>query len=326
MKSVLRMIIKQKILEFRHEKMMGIELIPFDITPIVNFAWMGSFQVVKNNKKAIYERGWNPLNRMLLLHPELRCDMTENDVQWEVDSDLFSNITFNNHNNIFDKKKTKRARADRATMRSNNNNNINTNSTDEEHLEQLDFSSGLPHHFLKKIVKSVDFENARDKILADKKEGECLTERLNKVPKMTAASLINSGQTHVLGEPVFKYVQNKVSIKREERDCKQNDDIMATRKVRRDADSAIVRNKGKVLKKWTLQDLKLIIKPEKTKNDGAMPTKKADLVELYRTCMERQGRVLVDDMPNVPYVDGEVPETAGEGESETINDSSKKEI
>jgi hypothetical protein len=46
--------IKQKILECRFEKMMGIELIPFDIIPIVNFAWMGSFQnKKKNNKKAI---------------------------------------------------------------------------------------------------------------------------------------------------------------------------------------------------------------------------------------------------------------------------------
>jgi hypothetical protein len=31
-------------------------------------------------------------------------------------------------------------------------------------------------------------------------------------------------------------------------------------------------------------------------------------------------------MPNVPYVEGEVPEMAGEGESEAMNDCSKKEI
>jgi predicted ThiF/HesA family dinucleotide-utilizing enzyme len=92
---------------------------------------------------------------------------------------------------------------------------------------------------------------------------------------MTAASLINSGQTHILGEPVFKYVQSKVSIKREKRDCKWNDDILvATRKLWKDVDSVIVHNKGKALDKWTMQDLKFIIKPEKTKYDGVMPTKK----------------------------------------------------
>jgi hypothetical protein len=43
-------------------------------------------------------------------------------------------------------------------------------------------------------------------------------------------------------------------------------------------------------------------------------------------CIEHQGRVLIDDMLNVLYVEGEVPETAGEGESEAMNDCSKKEI
>ncbi len=51
-----------------------------------------------------------------------------------------------------------------------------------------------------------------------------------------------------------------------------------------------------------------------------------ELVQLYRTCIERQGRVLVDDTPSVAYVDRGVPETAGEAESEATNDCSKKEI
>ncbi len=179
---------------------------------------------------------------------------------------------------------------------------------------------------MKKIVKSVDFEKARENILEDKKEGECLLERLQKVPKMTAATLINAGQTHVLGVPVKKYVQDKVNIKREERVRKLNDEKEATRKTRKEADDALVRNRGKPITKWRVQDLKAVIKPEKIKKDGKMPSKKGELVELYRMCIERQGRVLVDDMPNVPYVEGEVPETAGEGDSATINDSSKKEI
>jgi hypothetical protein len=87
-----------------------------------------------------------------------------------------------------------------------------------------------------------------------------------------------------------------------------------------------MQNIGKPLPKWTLQDLKLIIKPEKQRDVGTMPSRKADLVQLYHTCMEHQGRVLVDDMPIALYVEREIPETAGEGELETINDSSKKEI
>jgi hypothetical protein len=117
--------------------------------------------------------------------------MTENDAKWEVDSGLFSKVTYNNHSNIFSKKKRQQSVAHKPTMRNkkkDNNNNKNMKSREEECVGKLDFSTGLSHHFLKKIVKLVDFEKARENILEDKKEGQCLTERLQKIPKMTAAS------------------------------------------------------------------------------------------------------------------------------------------
>ena len=42
-----------------------------DIVPIVNYAWNRSFAKVESNKKAIAERGRNPLDRRLLLHPQI---------------------------------------------------------------------------------------------------------------------------------------------------------------------------------------------------------------------------------------------------------------
>jgi hypothetical protein len=62
---------------------MGLEILPTDIIPIVNYAWNGSFDNVETNKKAILERGWFPLNRMLLLHSEIRKTMTELDFKQE---------------------------------------------------------------------------------------------------------------------------------------------------------------------------------------------------------------------------------------------------
>ena len=50
-----------------------------DIVPIINEAWTLSFARVQNNKKAISERGWGPLNRNLLLYKELLQTMTEAD-------------------------------------------------------------------------------------------------------------------------------------------------------------------------------------------------------------------------------------------------------
>ena len=53
---------------------MGLKLIEierYDVIPIVNYAWERSFKREETNKRAIAERGWNPLNRALLLHKEV---------------------------------------------------------------------------------------------------------------------------------------------------------------------------------------------------------------------------------------------------------------
>ena len=44
--------------------------------PLINFAWANSFVKVEQNKKAIVDRGWNPLNYNLLTNSELRATMT----------------------------------------------------------------------------------------------------------------------------------------------------------------------------------------------------------------------------------------------------------
>jgi hypothetical protein len=42
-----------------------------DITYIVAQGWPNSFARIENNKKAIAEQGWGPLNFNCLLHPEI---------------------------------------------------------------------------------------------------------------------------------------------------------------------------------------------------------------------------------------------------------------
>ncbi len=51
-----------------------------------------------------------------------------------------------------------------------------------------------------------------------------------------------------------------------------------------------------MLKSWTCTDLKLAIKPDKRKEDGGMPSKKGDLMALYRKVNERLGREVVPDV------------------------------
>jgi hypothetical protein len=291
-------VIKQKLIELRCEKQMSIELLPFDIIPMINYAWMGSFKLKNNNLKAIFERGWNPLNRMLLLHPSLRNDMTEKDRAEEIDTGLFPNHTFNNHNNMFNIPTS-------TTMRQQDEPRTTINSSSQQQVsidantnrKELDFSSGLPMQFLKRVVNAHDFEKAREIIIEDRATGENEIELINKMPKATAGNLVIHGQTHKLGVGVLQYVERRVKVKREEKEKKRITDLESVKTSRSQSDRAIERNKDKrMLKSWTCTDLKLAIKPDKRKEDGGMPSKKGDLMALYRKVNERLGREVVPDV------------------------------
>ena len=56
--------------------------VPSDIIPLLNTAWEKSFAIVSRGRKAIVERGWGPLNYVLLDHPEIsRQQQPENQQQ-----------------------------------------------------------------------------------------------------------------------------------------------------------------------------------------------------------------------------------------------------
>ena len=54
-------------------------LVPTNIVPIVNMAWDSSFVNVENNMVAIKERGWNPLNYLLLDSDDIKLTMTNSE-------------------------------------------------------------------------------------------------------------------------------------------------------------------------------------------------------------------------------------------------------
>jgi hypothetical protein len=78
-----------------------VEILPSDIIVIVNHAWNASFADVPGNIAAVLERGWNPLNKNLLLLEELRKTMTDYDREWEkkVSCILVKDLKSENNNN-----------------------------------------------------------------------------------------------------------------------------------------------------------------------------------------------------------------------------------
>ena len=57
------------------------ELLPTDIIPLINRAWVNSFAEVESNKKAIAKRGCFPYNQNLLMHKQFCNTMTMKDIE-----------------------------------------------------------------------------------------------------------------------------------------------------------------------------------------------------------------------------------------------------
>ena len=63
---------KKKITSKRIEMgLFKLNLLRTDVIPIVNYAWDRSFSKKHTNLQAIRDRGWGPLNKILLSHPEI---------------------------------------------------------------------------------------------------------------------------------------------------------------------------------------------------------------------------------------------------------------
>ena len=74
MASVVR---KMKIVMYKEKYMCDRPTIePHKIIGIINYAWSKYFGKVESNKKAIYDRGWYPYNRNLMIYPSIRVYIT----------------------------------------------------------------------------------------------------------------------------------------------------------------------------------------------------------------------------------------------------------
>jgi hypothetical protein len=238
---------KEQLLLRRNDLMAKLELIPYDIIPIVNYAWKGSFDNVENNKKAIVDRGWYPLNRMLLLHPDLCKTMTKNILEEEVKQGLFPGKRLGSpekyEGGIHDLESKAQLssvvedfskKPDQPTTKYP----LQQPTTQEDPIQQdskknLNFTGNTSSKCLHRLVSNVDFEQARDAIIQNKANGEALHDRIYKIPKMTAASLIITGKTHTLGQHVRDVVKERVNKKHKEAEAKRLCDIEACKKIKR---------------------------------------------------------------------------------------------
>jgi hypothetical protein len=123
-------------------------------------------------------------------------------------------------------------------------------------------------------------------------------------------------------------MRERVTIKREEKEHKRLQDIRTYQKQQNEHNEAISCNSEKSsIIQWTVEDIKAVLKLEKTKEDGAMPKTKKDLAKLYAKCMARKGDTVVLNYVPEPITAGIDTNTQDLVEESTLtNDDMKTSI
>ena len=198
---------KQNLLEFKDS--IGLQndgMLDTDLMPLVNKAWDKSFARVHKNRNAIVDRGWNPLNKALLLDPTLRSTMTSKEKSDE----------YNKQNKII--LPNKKASSHHEEMRTDSITTTQTDPSTESEisslnnnpiLNYLNFSNGMSNYCLKAYVSNEQLQQAREEIRKDMDSGKSLKEQVKESTRLSAGILFKAGSSR-LGKTVFDvYKENQ---------------------------------------------------------------------------------------------------------------------
>ena len=148
-------------------------LVPTDIIPLVNIAWDLSFQRVPQNRKAIAERGWGPLNRNLLLYKEIQDTMTKSERE-----------TFAEHIITSPPMNSVDISTDNSTI--SDLTNLNLSQTQQPKILNLNYSSGNSAMVLETYVHESDLREARERNRIKKSKGEEMQKSFSDIKSVTA--------------------------------------------------------------------------------------------------------------------------------------------
>ena len=220
-----------------------------DTIPLVNKAWDVSFARVEKNKKAIYERGWFPFNRNLLLHPDIRTSMTDEDIKNEkrlycenddeVDEETNEQQTpttnsptnTNNTINLEHPQLSSNSSISTLTTTSSTRTDEPISAFSELHKivlepDAINFNYQSPPAalFLQTLVRENDLTKAREDIKLNKDKGLTVKEKIKSIKgKVTAVKLVKCS-THSLSKDLFDRVKEQEVIKLEKEKVKKIED------------------------------------------------------------------------------------------------------
>jgi hypothetical protein len=250
---------KKEIVAFKLKHNLPINLTGEDIVPLVNYAWDTTFANVRTNKKAIAVRGWNPLNRNLLLDKEI-CTTTNN-------CEKIRNINNNN----------------------NNNDNTDTDDLTFSIASQVNTSTGFAGGTFGKLIQHVLRNGGQEKSKQQLTRGEDIENSIKKAKRMSSGVMIRHN-IHNINNPIISTMirnnrdniialEKKVNKKRRSEILSKITTINHLRLTKPSIDA------------WNSKDCKDFIQYKKQNGDPKLPV---SLPLLRQRCIMVQGRMSPD--------------------------------
>jgi len=261
---------KRHLSRFKIAMGMPVNIKTTDVIPVCNNAWPNSFGRVESNKRAIAKRGWGPLNRGLLKHPEV--------LKTKVSQTTTTQLSPSHH-------EIPPAETiiipDSPTV-------LSELTADSDNLpKSLNLTSGYAGEFVTGMLQyAIKNEKNSENLSQRYKEGRTLKESLSEQEnkRFSAGSLFKSNRVAIDWE-VLEYMEEKekelLRIKSTSM-SKHTNEYLTTKKL---AEEILATSKKPEAMKNS--ELKTLVKWKKRKGDDAIPSTKPLLLQRYSDTMGR---------------------------------------
>jgi len=225
---------KQKLLEQKAKLLMESRIDRHDAVGLVHRAWEKSFAKKDSNKRAIAERGWNPLNYNLLDHEELHRMRDNTPIENAYQLSMIEGVTVPD-------------------------------------ADDINLSSGIAKTVMDKIVDFRVREKALDTARRTQEE-EYINERqlmFNNCSKMTAGVAFSAGNVCLSDGKIHEKVREQYNNRNQkilDAERKKKEEFEKLR-----AKVAAVRNKSSDPTKWNASELQTMVSWFKRPGDSKLP-------------------------------------------------------
>ncbi len=264
---------KRSLLKWKTECRLEFAVEEKDVVLLVHRAWLDSFARVSTNKKAIAERGWNPLIYNCLAHPEILATKYQQRHNTEQDS---------------------------------SNEHGSSNATGVVATEKLNLAQGLAGTLIDSIVETRKRDDARNGVNLDeirRKQVQTAQDALEASKRVTSGRLAACG-SYSLSDKVLKLVEDNQMLQ-EEKECERVQKKIREFRTLRDKVSA-VQALNKTHEQMNVSELRTMVLWYKHPTDPSVPTNRQGLLTRLLATSAR-------DEPQEPipfYARRRPPETA----------------